>query len=152
MAASFATAAIYFGDHHVEPWGGAWGSRGTSSLTLSLVTCVLLAVLALPTLFGLPHGAALLPVHAIVRLRAEGVGIGRSQISYALRVFLSPETTRAALQDQLAPLFDRVYLHQVVEQQENGQITRFPDLEEALASWQVGTQAEWRIQFTYLFH
>ena len=87
------------------------------------------------------------PVLSLQRLRAERIGVGRLQISSALRVLLTPSTTRAQLEQQLTSLADPIYLHQVVERKEEGTLRRFADLDHALAVMQEGSSAEWRIHF-----
>lgn len=88
------------------------------------------------------HGAVEFedPVAALRRLKREGIGIPKIQLSAAMRV---PEMTR----DHLTHLerFDTaVYLHQVVVR--NGPLNRFVDLPDALAAFRAGTAAgEWRI-------
>ncbi len=86
-------------------------------------------------------------VESLKRLKNEGIKIGRLQISSALRVLLDESTDQVELEQRLAPFMDRIYLHQVVERRTSGDLRRFADLDEALASPLPGGQAEWRIHF-----
>lgn len=87
------------------------------------------------------------PVSSIKLLQASGIGIGRLQISSALRIPILRASTHEDLKQQLAPLVDPIYLHQVVERDVSGTLQRFPDLEDALAQHQAEFQAEWRVHF-----
>ena len=87
------------------------------------------------------------PVASLQRLQQEGIGIGRIQVSSAVCAKLEPHTSRAELEERLAPFADRIYLHQVVERGEDGTLRRFADLGDALASRCEGRRAEWRIHY-----
>lgn len=76
------------------------------------------------------------------RLRAAGIAIAKLQISAGLRL---PQAHAAARQ-WLARFDDPVYLHQVVARSAAGQLTRFADLPEALAS-PLCPADEWRVHF-----
>jgi len=82
------------------------------------------------------------PKASIARLRADGIHIGKLQLSSALRV--------ASLDEQsarhLAAFAEPVYLHQVV-QKSNGGLRRFVDLPQALAQAAGAAGAEWRVHF-----
>jgi sugar phosphate isomerase/epimerase len=90
------------------------------------------------------HGAVEFedPVAALRRLKREGVGVPKIQLSAAMRV---PEMTG----DHLVRLqrFDTaVYLHQVVVW--NGGLDRFTDLPAAFAAFRAGdADGEWRIHY-----
>ena len=96
---------------------------------------------------------------AIERLRAAGIGIGRVQLSSALRVLWpDDEAACAALAQRLRPFADATYLHQVVERQRSGDdgeafadngaaLRRYPDLEFALQRASEAGGKEWRIHF-----
>ena len=82
------------------------------------------------------------PRASIAKLRANGIAIGKLQLSSALRVAsLDAESAR-----QLAAFDEPVYLHQVVERS-NGALRRFVDLPQALAGSATATGAEWRVHF-----
>jgi hypothetical protein len=82
------------------------------------------------------------PMASIAQLRASGIGIGKLQLSSALKVAaLDPASAR-----HLAAFAEPVYLHQVV-QKSNGRLRRFVDLPQALAEAEGATGAEWRVHF-----
>jgi sugar phosphate isomerase/epimerase len=82
------------------------------------------------------------PKASITRLRAEGIQIGKLQLSSALRVpALDRESAR-----QLAAFAEPVYLHQAVEKS-NGTLRRFVDLPQALAAGGAAEGAELRVHF-----
>jgi len=82
------------------------------------------------------------PKASIARLRAEGIHIGKLQLSSALRVpALDRESAR-----QLAAFAEPVYLHQAV-QKSNGSLRRFVDLPQALAPGGAAEGAELRVHF-----
>jgi hypothetical protein len=77
------------------------------------------------------------------RLVAAGIAVPKIQVSAALRL----PNVDAAAADLLRPFDDGVYFHQVVERS-NGGLTRYLDLDEALAALD-GTERprEWRVHF-----
>lgn len=82
---------------------------------------------------------------AIIRLLSENsIQIGRIQISSALRVKFSNQTTETL--DLIASFKEPTYLHQVVVKSANGELHSYPDLPEALL---IGAKPseEWRIHF-----
>ena len=84
---------------------------------------------------------------AIGQLRAEGIGIGRVQLSSALKVRFPDDRVRCAESaERLKPFADAVYLHQVV-QDSRGTLQRFPDLDPALERSGHACGKEWRIHF-----
>jgi hypothetical protein len=88
------------------------------------------------------------PEAALDRFARAGIGIGRVQLSSALRaVFLPLERQQAmAMADALRPFADQTYLHQVVELH-NGSLHRYPDLDVALEHLGAEFPDEWRIHF-----
>ena len=82
------------------------------------------------------------PKESIARLRAEGILIGKLQLSSALRI----ASLDAASARQLAAFAEPVYLHQAV-QKANGALTRFIDLPQALAAGGAAAGAELRVHF-----
>jgi sugar phosphate isomerase/epimerase len=88
------------------------------------------------------------PGTALDRLARAGIGIGRVQLSSALRAIFLPlaRPEALAMADALRPFADRTYLHQVVELQ-NGGLRRYPDLDAALDSLGDDLPDEWRIHF-----
>ena len=85
---------------------------------------------------------------SVATLKAHGIGIGRLQISSAVRVlFNGSATQRQEVHNHLASLDNGVYLHQVVERDADGVLRRFTDLDEALAASTDAGPREWRIHF-----
>lgn len=82
------------------------------------------------------------PRESIARLRAEGILIGKLQLSSALRIAAFDEASAR----QLAAFAEPVYLHQAV-QKKNGSLTRFVDLPQALAAGGAAAGAELRVHF-----
>ncbi len=88
------------------------------------------------------------PVESLHALIDHGIGIGRIQISSALRVCLDgSQGGHARCVDQLAGFADKTYLHQVIERRQDGSLRHFADLDEALAGIHDGESREWRIHF-----
>ena len=83
------------------------------------------------------------PAASIARLRRAGIGIFKLQLSCALSI----ERVDGATADHLRPFDEPVYLHQVVERDGSGRLTRFLDLPQALARAGDAAGAEWRIHF-----
>jgi sugar phosphate isomerase/epimerase len=82
------------------------------------------------------------PAGSLQALRAAGIGIPKLQLSAALRIAtVGPETA-----EQLRPFDEPVYLHQVVARQ-NGRLTRYLDLPQALEALAQNQGAEWRVHF-----
>jgi len=81
------------------------------------------------------------PMQAMHALRAAGIAIPKIQLSSAVRI---PQMTAAQLPAVMG-FDDAVYLHQVVVQQ-SGLLTRYLDLPEAVAAFQLGqATGEWRV-------
>jgi sugar phosphate isomerase/epimerase len=87
------------------------------------------------------------PVAVLDRLRAAGIGIGRIQLSSALRVAM-PEDAEgtAAVTARLRPFADSTYLHQVIARR-GPTLRHFPDLGDALDACHGDCGDEWRIHF-----
>ncbi len=91
------------------------------------------------------------PAESVARLRRSGIGVGKLQLSSALRL---PRVDAAAI-ERLRPYDEGVYLHQVVERDAGGRLHRHLDLADAFAAF--GRDAdgarEWRVHFHVpLFH
>lgn len=76
-------------------------------------------------------------------LNAEGIAIGKLQLSSALRL----ETVTKEAGQVLAAYDEAVYLHQVVARDSNGNLTRYRDLPEALSCLDALLGTEWRVHF-----
>src|SRR5262249_35442995 len=88
------------------------------------------------------------PVAAIERFSKAGIGIGRVQISSALKVMLPDESrSREQLARQLEAFAESTYLHQVIEQQDGGSVLHYPDLTDALLRLGESQARQWRIHF-----
>lgn len=87
---------------------------------------------------------------AIGRLKQHKVKISKIHISNALKVTPTPEVRQA-----LQAFTDDIYLHQTIERDAHGEITRHRDLDEALALHNKLPPAvldEWRIHFHIPLH
>ena len=84
---------------------------------------------------------------ALARLREAGIRIGRAQLSSALDVPLDKDAGDAgAIKERLRPFADATYLHQVVEQREDG-LRHYLDLPDALERPDERDAQRWRIHF-----
>jgi sugar phosphate isomerase/epimerase len=88
------------------------------------------------------------PEQVLEALRSAGIRVPKVQVTAGLRVVVR-EGDDATL-DALGAFADDVYLHQVVERGEDGSLTRYLDLPQALAAARArrgqGTR-EWRVHF-----
>ena len=85
--------------------------------------------------------------HAIERIRAAGIKIGRVQLSSALDVVLPADRAEAdRIASRLRPFADTTYLHQVVEHREEG-LRHYLDLPDALEQTGDAAPKHWRIHF-----
>jgi hypothetical protein len=83
-------------------------------------------------------------------LRQHGIKISKLHLSSALKIRPTPEARRA-----LAAFSDETYLHQVVARAVDGTLTRWKDLEVALAqpaTSEPHLAEEWRIHFHIPLH
>jgi sugar phosphate isomerase/epimerase len=83
------------------------------------------------------------PDQTLDRLQAAGIRIPKIQASTGLRL---PEPSPEALQ-ALQAYDEPVYLHQTVAQTRSGELLRFVDLPDALASREARAALEWRVHF-----
>lgn len=82
----------------------------------------------------------------LARFREAGIGVGKLQISAALRVRL-PYGDRSLLRDRLAPFADSTYLHQVMVRRGDGSLRAYRDLGEALEHLGDPLAREWRVHY-----
>lgn len=98
--------------------------------------------------FAVVHEA---PRDALRRLDEAGIRIGKVQISAALKVeFKKDAEQNQRIKTLLQPFAESVYLHQVVARDASGATTAYPDLSDALESFNTnGTirEEEWRTHF-----
>jgi sugar phosphate isomerase/epimerase len=88
------------------------------------------------------------PGDVLARFAEVGIKVGKVQISSALKVvFPHLEVTRAEIVRALEPFAESTYLHQVIQQNQDGTYRHYPDLIEALPSIQDQQIAQWRIHF-----
>ena len=65
----------------------------------------------------------------IRQLKQKGIGIGKIQISAALKGEFAEGSEREAIRQAFATYNEPVYLHQVVARKENGSLQHYPDLD-----------------------
>lgn len=88
------------------------------------------------------------PAKAIQSFIDEGIRIGKTQISAALKVILDEERAdRSEIADHLKEFDEPTYLHQVIVRTEGGNLVQFRDLPEALPSIGNDQEKEWRVHF-----
>lgn len=84
----------------------------------------------------------------IRQLKAEGIKVGKIQISAALKAGMSPVPgERKAVTDAFGQFNESTYLHQVVALLQGGALKRYPDLPQALADASDPATREWRAHF-----
>jgi hypothetical protein len=84
------------------------------------------------------------PAEVLARFERVGIRVGKVQLSSALEV--RPQDAEATRQN-LSPFNEPVYLHQVIQENSAGDLTRFPDLPDALAALPRGDAERWRVHF-----
>lgn len=84
------------------------------------------------------------PAEVLARFENVGIRVGKVQLSSALE--LTPHNAEQTRQ-VLGPFNEPVYLHQVIQQNADGSLSRFPDLPEALAAPLSGNAKRWRVHF-----
>ena len=85
---------------------------------------------------------------SVATLKSHGVGIGRLQISSAVRVlFDGSAMQRQEIYNHLASLDNGIYLHQVIERNADAVLRRFADLDDAFEAPADSRPREWRIHF-----
>jgi len=88
------------------------------------------------------------PAEVFAAFEAEGIKIGKIQISAALKVDLPKgKEERQTIEQLLLPFVESIYLHQVVARDEAGQLQAFNDLPQALITLPETEAEEWRVHF-----
>lgn len=88
------------------------------------------------------------PREVFAAFKAEGIQVGKIQISAALKMDLPTDfNERAQIRTLLLPFAESTYLHQVVAREESGKLTPYRDLPLALNTLSQGRENEWRIHF-----
>ncbi|MFD2999652.1 metabolite traffic protein EboE [Pontibacter toksunensis] len=89
------------------------------------------------------------PAEAFAKLTHAGIKVGKIQLSAALKTSLPKNdvVTRGKLAETFACFAESTYLHQVVELDEDGELTHYPDLTFALQHIRKPNATEWRMHF-----
>lgn len=86
--------------------------------------------------------------HVVDELKRHGIGVGKFQVSAALKAALPSDTAaRQAVGDAFMGFDEPTYLHQVIAKQADGQLRRFRDLPDAQAALLDEQTKEWRSHF-----
>ncbi|TMU56538.1 metabolite traffic protein EboE [Flagellimonas algicola] len=72
------------------------------------------------------------PKDVMAQFQEQGIKVGKIQISAALKSRRSPDISIKEQQDCLQQFDEPVYLHQAVVQREDGNLDRYPDLQEGI--------------------
>jgi hypothetical protein len=84
----------------------------------------------------------------IKQLTAEGIRVGKIQISAALKAVMSDEVSdRLKVKEAFGTFNESTYLHQVIASKKEGGFVRYRDLPEALADAENSLVNEWRAHF-----
>ena len=87
------------------------------------------------------------PETVFAQLKSAGIGVGKIQISAALKVKL-PTGKRSKIAEAFQPFVESTYLHQVVEKDQQGQLHHYNDLPAALENISKQKATEWRTTFS----
>lgn len=88
------------------------------------------------------------PREILDRFETMGIKVGKIQVSSALKLRLGDDAAeRTSQSDALRPFDEPVYLHQVIQQNADGSMTRYPDLPDALPHIGDPKAEEWRVHF-----
>lgn len=88
------------------------------------------------------------PTKAVQSFIDEGIRIGKTQISSALKVKLDEDhADRSEIAAYLQQFDEPTYLHQVIVRTDGGNLVQFRDLPEALPSIKNKQAKEWRVHF-----
>lgn len=85
--------------------------------------------------------------HVLDELAGKKIGVGKIQVSAALKADLPSGQAREALASALSGFNEPVYLHQVVARNSDGSLSRYRDLPEALRDIENPLVNEWRTHF-----
>lgn len=88
------------------------------------------------------------PGDVLQRFEEVGIKVGKVQISSALKVDLPRNKgEREEVANALRAFVEPTYLHQVLQKNEDGTLTQYPDLPDALPHIQDTRATEWRVHF-----
>jgi hypothetical protein len=88
------------------------------------------------------------PKETFQKLKKAGIGIGKIQLSAALKLLI-PESTneRFSIGKRLEEFADTTYLHQVVARTQGEGLVSYPDLPQAITQLNTTEDLEWRVHF-----
>jgi hypothetical protein len=86
------------------------------------------------------------PEEAMFKLQRAGIGIGKVQVSSALKVIFAGKDLKI-LKEELSDFDEPIYLHQVTEKRKGGGIVRYSDLGPAIHQLNPDEAEEWLIHF-----
>lgn len=87
------------------------------------------------------------PAEVIATMQQHGIGIGKAQLSVALKCELTTDNTIEQLKQQLASFAEPNYLHQAVIRTQQNELLKFRDLPEAIAAIDRSDFAELRTHY-----
>ena len=88
------------------------------------------------------------PKEAFKKLKQAGIGIGKIQLSAALKLLIPVSPfERFSIGKRLGEFADTTYLHQVVGRTKEEGLNSYPDLPQALAQLGSTQDLEWRVHF-----
>lgn len=88
------------------------------------------------------------PADTFAKFEAEGIQVGKIQISAALKVNIpESKSEKKEILSKLQPFAESTYLHQVVGRDSNQRLTSYSDLPQAIEKLLGTKDEEWRIHF-----
>ena len=87
------------------------------------------------------------PSEVVDKMKALGIGIGKVQISAALKAKWNNESDQGEIKKHLEKFDEKVYLHQSVMRKNNGELDHFNDLSPALKAMMGSTYEEIRTHY-----
>lgn len=85
------------------------------------------------------------PAEALNKFKNEGIGIGKIQLSSALRTVVRKQNVKG--KEELKQFEENIYLHQVISKDAKGLIKSYRDLPEAFTDCPSDFEGEWRVHF-----
>jgi hypothetical protein len=138
---------IHWFNHYLLPLGGVFLQN---NLGLNRAEAEAALRTHVQLCFDICHFAIGFEDHLAVlqQLKKEGIGVGKIQISAALRRELPADATeRQTIINAFAPFNEPVYLHQVIAKERDGSLTRYRDLPDALQTAANTSAVEWRAHY-----
>ena len=88
------------------------------------------------------------PKNTFLKFKKAGIGIGKIQLSAALKLLIPDSTNeRFSIGKRLEEFADTTYLHQVVARTQGGGLVSYPDLPQAITQLNATEDLEWRVHF-----